>query len=75
MNDIALLQLEENRKMQSRIDDDSDPHVAKPVKLASKGRTLSVFGYAREGITLTLAFRLISCVSGTQSLSNGNEKL
>ena len=39
VNDIALLQLEENPKMQSRIDDESDPHVAKAVKLASKGRT------------------------------------
>ena len=39
VNDIALLQLEENPKMQSRIEDDSDPHVAMPVKLATKGRT------------------------------------
>ena len=39
VNDIALLQLEENPKMQSRIEDDSDPHVANPVKLATKGRT------------------------------------
>ena len=39
VNDIALLQLEENPKMQSMIEDDSDPHVAKPVKLATKGST------------------------------------
>lgn len=42
MNDIALLHLEENLEMQSRIDDDSNPHVAKPVKFASEGRTLRI---------------------------------
>ena len=38
MNDIALLLLEENPKMQSRIDDDSDPHKAVPTKFCPKGR-------------------------------------
>ena len=36
VNDLALLYLESNPEMQSRIQDDADPHVAKPVKLADK---------------------------------------
>lgn len=44
VNDIALLHLEENLEMQSRIDDDSNPHVAKPVKFASEDFDASSLG-------------------------------
>ena len=36
MNDIALLYLEPNPEMQTRIQDVADPHEAKPIKLANK---------------------------------------
>ena len=36
-NDIALLQLEDNPRMQWRLDDESNPHVAMPMKLCPKG--------------------------------------
>jgi len=67
VNDIALLLLEENPRMQSRIDDDSDPHKAIPTKFCPKdfnaegfncvvsgwGHTVSKGGAASENLLET----------------------
>merc|ERR1719367_539655 len=44
VNDIALLYLEPNPEMQTRIQDVEDPHVAKPVKLANRDFDASQLG-------------------------------
>ena len=49
VNDIALLLLEENPKMQSRIDDDSDPHKAIPTKFCPKERVQIMLLILRRG--------------------------
>ena len=62
VNDIALLYLEPNPEMQTRIQDVEDPHVAKPVKLANRVKLifkpLHISGHAGQNVKINLIYAI-----------------